>query len=100
MGIRWRRRTPEPPWGWIDGSYVHPGNYALVKPLPPGTTVGNVAEMARAAEPFHEATVALVNDPDPNALKNAVAHLTRNYVPGRVDAEIMAQDAWERDNAG
>lgn len=72
--------------------YTAPGaiyiasDFAPAAPVPPGTRLGNIREMAEAMEPFHTALVKLTKDPV--KLKAAAHDLAAAL--DESDAEIIA----------
>ncbi|WP_405161601.1 hypothetical protein OG203_35520 [Nocardia sp. NBC_01499] len=76
------------PWTTPGAIYI-PSDYAPVPPVPVGTKLGNVQEMADEMETFHQALVELTKDPV--KLREAVSALTAQWKPDKFDNEIIDQ---------
>ncbi|GAA5072134.1 hypothetical protein [Nocardia iowensis] len=74
------------PWTAAGAIYI-PSDYAPVPPVPAGTKLGNVQEMADDMETFHRALVQLTKDPA--KLREAVSSLTAQWTPDQFDNEII-----------
>lgn len=74
------------PWTAPGAIYI-PSDFASVAPLPPGTRLGNIREMAAEMEPFHQALVDLTKDPA--KLRDAVSALTAQWTPDQFNNEII-----------
>ena len=75
------------PWTAPGAIYI-PSDYAPVPPVPAGTKLGNIQQMAREMEPFHRALVKLTKDPV--KLREAVSALTARWTPDQFNDEIVA----------
>lgn len=74
------------PWTAPGAIYI-PSDCAPAPPVPAGTRLGNVQEMAEEMEPFHQALVELTKDPV--KLRDAVSTLTAQWTPDQLDNEIV-----------
>ncbi|MEV0766202.1 hypothetical protein [Nocardia sp. NPDC050435] len=73
------------PWDRAGALYI-PSDFADVPPVPPGTKVGNVHEMAVAGAKFHASTAELARHPE--KLRAAVDKLVEHWDPQAFDRKI------------
>ncbi|MBF4996667.1 hypothetical protein IRT45_05795 [Nocardia sp. BSTN01] len=76
------------PWRNPGNLIFIPGDDSLVAPLPPGTKVGNVREMADGFESIHASFGELAEDP--KKMGQFVNDLMTSWAPDRWDKETRA----------
>ena len=86
--------TKRDPWTDPGAIYI-PSDFAPAAPVPPGTRLGNIGEMAEQMEPFHQSLVELTKDP--RRLREAAHTLTGQFDPDGWDDEIAADLRRQRD---